>query len=345
MPNKDEKIINPVIITPGNIPSKADPGHDHDYDAETFLYIRRSVNDHGFSPLVGHTYLSPDIRIKDLSGNDIEYPETLVQYHLEVTVTNDGGIDAFKPYVEAFVITPSLGFHPDDAFWVGGNWIDIVPNHNSATTQFPWKPTAEDASPDSAWGAGHRCLAARVCGTNPPDSYIDMSIFDVRNDRHVAQRNIWVIEGGKNLLHSFRYVIHNPLVGRAAQFIIKAVEVKTEKEIEVIQDLVGIKNIKLSKLPLDGIGLVLEEQLPPRGMSDAKVKKAAPLPTGVLQKALPMNKIMSTEVSMQSAERRYGTVTVARNRGNSNGEINIVKVEQFDTKGNMVGGLCLVVKS
>lgn len=197
-----------------NNPKPGQPGHDGrdddtPFDAVTRLYIRTHPADDGTEPLPAALpfWVSPDIWIVKPGGAVGGEAVPLQQNHVKVTVTNGGGIPAVDAYVEAFVADPSTVISPATAFLVGGGFL-TVNGYSTADILLPWTPQASDS--------GHRCIVARVALTIPLDTYLNPAIFDVVGDRHVAQRNIQVLEVAKGQKMTFRFLIGSPGEGRAA---------------------------------------------------------------------------------------------------------------------------------
>ena len=75
-------------------------------------------------------------------------------------------------------------------------------------------------------------MLARVCLSFPPDCYVNPTVFDVIGDRHVAQRNIHVVQMAQQMeLLSFGFRIVNALP-RDAAFMVGAAEVIVERNVE-----------------------------------------------------------------------------------------------------------------
>jgi hypothetical protein len=167
-----------------------DGQHEGEFEGRTYLYIRTNPADTGAEPLPAGLagWLSPDIVIvkpdNTVGGEAIAGEINQVK----VTVKNGGGIPAYQAYLEVFVADPSTVILPTTATVVGNDYID-VPAYSTATASFPWTPSSADA--------GHRCLVARVSLIAPLDTYTNPMIFDVLGDRHVAQRNIQVVEAAQ----------------------------------------------------------------------------------------------------------------------------------------------------
>jgi hypothetical protein len=303
-----------------------------EFDAKTFLYIRTHPADDGSTPLAAGLpgWLSPDITIIRPGG--IRGSEGAVGEadQVEVIVTNNGGIDAVDAHVEAFVADPSTAFTPATATLVGSGFLTI-PNYHQVAIAFPWTPTQADA--------GHRCLLARVCLSLPPDCYANPAIFDVRGDRHVAQRNINVVKIEKDTL-SFGFLVVNALEKESA-FLLRAAEVRVGRNADMVRRALGCPYAQFGQAALGGVGLTLGEQLPPT--QEPGLEKD--FPTGVLRRRLELPRTKTTRVELRGGERRYVVLTIARNPDIRRGDLNVVQVEQIDIETERtVGGLWLIVQ-
>lgn len=303
-----------------------------EFDAKTFLYIRTHPADSGLVPLPAGLpfWLSPDITVIRPGG--IRGSEGYVGEadQIEVVVTNGGGIDAVDAYVEAFTADPSTAFTPATAKPVGNGFVSIT-NHTQAAIAFPWTPTSAEA--------GHRCLLARVCLSFPPDCYVNPAIFDVVGDRHVAQRNVNVVQVKQDLL-SFGFLVVNA-VGHETTFLLRAGEVRVGRQVDLVRQAVGCMYAQFGAAPLAGVGLSLGEALPPI----AQEGREQAFPTGVLRRPQDLGKRKSARLEMKRGELRYAVLTVARNPDIRRGDLNVVQVEQIDARTERTaGGLWLVVQ-
>ena len=172
----------------------------------TFLVLRDDPTDDGTEPLdpALEQWNSPDLVVVRPNGDRGSVAAVLENDVVEVTVHNRGAADAVWAAVQAFVCVPTLGWTPALAYALGTEYVTVT-SYDHATVSFPFVPPA--------WLAGHNCLMARVSLLAPLDSYVDATVFDVRGDRHVAQRNLHVlefadaVEGGSM---QFRFLVVNP---------------------------------------------------------------------------------------------------------------------------------------
>lgn len=314
-----------------------DKEHKGEFDGKTFLYIRTNPADDGTEPLPSGLpcWISPDITIIQPGG--MRGGEAIAGQinNVEVIVTNDGGIDAIDAYVEAFVCDPSTGFTPATAKPIGNDFLTI-PGYNTATIAFSWIPLISDE--------GHRCILARVCLGIPPDCYKNGNIFDPIGDRHVAQRNISVLkfdEKSSNL--SFGFKIVNPF-GNKRQFLIQSMEVKTEKNADMIRAALGCRLMQFAGAPLKDINLHIGEVVSPKDFH--LIEKSKDILCGVLPKPINSKTGRRDKIEMDEGEIRYAVINLSRNEKVRPGDVNVVQVEQIDIKTEQsVGGLWLIVQA
>lgn len=174
-----------------------------EFEGRTYLYIRTHPEDQGVEPRPANMccVVSPDITIIQPDGTKGNEAIAGKVNHIEVVVTNKGGIDANDAYVEVFFGGPSTGFVATLAQKIGSVYVTIQ-GYSTSTARIPWVPLESDS--------GHLCLTARVSLVAPPDTYRDPSLFDIYNDRHLAQRNCHVVDLGGEKNFSFEFNLINP---------------------------------------------------------------------------------------------------------------------------------------
>ncbi len=180
-----------------------------------YLLIRASSGDRGARPLAGTFWESPDIFITPDQDADTaplkpattgglakaNAPNTLYAH-----VWNIGKAPAYRARVEFYWFNPSLGIARSDANLIGAAWVDLsnrftlFPDWTPVETSYgqwlsrgchavvrcpmTWIPTFENG--------GHECLVMRVF--EPLLDGLSPDQFSAAADRHVAQRNIAVVE-------------------------------------------------------------------------------------------------------------------------------------------------------
>jgi hypothetical protein len=201
--------------------SDKDPGEGT--DSQTFLWIAGFGGDQGVRPMPPNTiaWLSPGIAVAPPSGGlPGDTAEAGGINHIQVTVSNGGGIAAISAFVEAFVSIPSTAFTPQTSEYAGYAFINVQP-YSATVADIAWTP--------SATMLGHRCIVARV--SLFLDNYADGTWFDVWGDRHVAQHNITVLDPGP-AHRAFGFIAVNP-TAEAAVFTLRA-RGFTDKESEFL---------------------------------------------------------------------------------------------------------------
>lgn len=306
----------------------------------TFLYIRDHPADDGSVPLPAGLphWLSPDITVIRPGGARGDEAVVGQVNQVEVIVTNDCGVAAMDVFVDAFVADPGTAFTPATATLVGGGFL-TVPSYGTAAIAFPWVPGAAQA--------GHRCLLARASLLIPPDTYADGTIFDVRGDRHVAQRNISVVAlaAAENDL-KFAFAIVNPFLEPMA-VLVRADEVREEWQLAHVRDSLGCQFAQFGETPLREIGVALG---PDRAVVDrleaivARLEEARPLARmGRITNAFVHARRADLELRLDPGEVRQGVLYIERNRETRRGDLHVVEVRQLRDGEELVGGLTVVV--
>ena len=333
-------------------------GKDGEFEGRTYLYIRTNPADTGAEPLAAglQFWTSPDIWIVKPGGavGGQAVPNQVNQ--VQVTVTNAGGIPAIDALVDAFVADPSLVITPTTATLIGSGYLD-VPAYSAATASFPWTPTASDA--------GHRCIVARVSLVLPPDTYLNPLAFEVVQDRHVAQRNIQVLEvaQGKMLIFPF-------MLGGADPAMLRVTERTRDVGIEEVVALAG----RIGGLPARHPLASLKVQLADAAELDAQAYKAREMDvqqvdvkagdarelrkghgrpfdreTGIARGHLEDSHTAAfdrdrIERGAPARSKHMGALTFQAHENNEPGYLHVVDVTQVDEQGTVVGGLTFIVK-
>jgi hypothetical protein len=321
------------------------PNHDDDrgkFEGRTYLYIRTHPLDDGTEPLPAGLpcWISPDIVIVKPDGT--RGGEAVAGYvnQVEVTVTNDGGVQATDAYVEAFFANPATAITPASATAIGAGLL-TTPGYTRAAIQFPWTPSAADA--------GHRCLIARVSLVLPPDSYRDPTVFDVVGDRHVAQRNISVLAGTGSTSSaakrfSFRFQV--AAAGRrGGEFTVRATPLKPGRQTDTVAAALGWQAVRFATSPAE-VRLAIEKpaeepaELDSEGFSVEDDRPEEPF--GATPKPVELGAARSGKVRLKAGEIRVAVVTVSPSPETRPGEVGVVEVAQIDGRKRQVGGLWIV---
>jgi hypothetical protein len=315
------------------MPNGEDRKPDGEFDNKTFLYIRTNPADSATGPRTPGLpfWLSPDITIIRPGGVRGSEGEVGENDQVEVVIHNAGGIDAVDACVDAFLADPSTAFTPATAQPVGSGFLTI-PNHNLTAITFPWTPTVSDA--------GHRCMLARVTLPVPFDGYVNPAIFDAAGDRHVAQRNLSVLSLEGDSL-SFGFHIVNP-IGKKARFLLRVTQVRPGSRLTMLRKAIGSRFAQFSTQSLGGVGLTIGEVVPP--VQEPCIPPIYAL--GLLKEPLKLPRTKTARIDLGLEDRRHAVVTITRNRDTRPGDINLVAVEQVDSRSkHVVGGLWLVIQS
>ena len=309
-----------------------------DFDGRTYLLIRYATGDGGTRPIPNNVpfWQSPDVVIVKPDNTTGGEAVADALNHIEVLVTNLGGIIAVNAYVDAFLCDPTTGFTPATAFPIGGGFL-TVPGYGNVTISLPWTPTSFDA--------GHRCVMARVSLVIPPDTYQDGTIFDVINDRHIAQRNIHVVTLGGQKKVMFPFVVPN--AGKNKQdFLVVARELREPNEIAMLARTIGWGFMRIGATPLKAVNFAPIRPIDPKMPDDGAAVAAGAAgrlwfnpaklePTARLAPQLKLS-IGANDVIPLVA-------VIERNEKTGPGEVHALTVQQVDGKNRTVGGFTIVV--
>lgn len=324
-----------------------------EFEGRTCLYIRTHPHDDGSEPLrtgVRH-WKSPDIVIIQPSGTRSGEAIAGRENQVEVAVTNGGGIDAVDAYVDAFFADPSTGFTPATATPIAGGFLTI-PGYSRRQIHLPWTPSASDA--------GHRCILARVA-LFPLDTYADGTVFDVKGDRHVAQRNIHVVSMAKEakMIH-FAFGITNT-ENEVMEVTIRPREIRDPKQWATLSRAVGCEFIQFGETRLREYKVDLGDDrvVVPREVIEQFVR-----PTGSLRTAevsIPLTEFRlqnlgvrsdvilndprdALKVRLEPLEVRQGLLMVTRPTETRPGDVHAVDIEQTGPGSEILGGLTVIVR-
>lgn len=312
------------------------PPPDGEFDGTTRLFIRTHPADDGSQPLASGLpfWTSPDISIVRPGGAVGGEAVPLEVNQIRVTVTNGGGIPAVDAYVEAFVADPSTLITPATATFIGSGPV-TVQAYMQETIDLPWTPQAGDT--------GHRCVIARVSLVFPLDTYTDPTVFDVIGDRHVAQRNIQVLEIPAGKAMTFRFLLGAELEGRG-RALVRAVERTHEMDARELARAGGCVGGLPAVMPLAGLGvraLSGREALGrPSLAGDVNVS------LGITRRAedLPRERELRADL-LQAKHPRIGAVTFEVSPDDEAGRLHAIDVVQLDdATGEPLGGLTFIVR-
>jgi len=310
---------------------------DKPFDAVTRLYIRTHPADDGSEPFTAspNFWESPDVLIVQPGGAVGGVAVPLELNHVRVVVTNGGGIPAVDAYVDAFVANPSTGFTPVTAEAIPGDWV-TVQAYSTAVVDLPWTPRATDS--------GHRCIIARVSLVVPFDSYTDPTVFDVVGDRHVAQRNISVLEvpAGKSM--SFRFELASWSEDHARANV-RAFERTREVELGALVKAAGCVGGLPATEPLAGLAVRTLSAREVQGRPSLSAPTRIAL--GIAER--PERSLGAPELAARLDKEgapRVGVVTFAVADGEEPGRLHVVDVVETDAASDrVVGGLTFIIRA
>lgn len=322
------------------------PGHDDDrkddkpFDGETRLFIRDNVLDGGSEPGMPPVWASPDITVTPPGGSAGDEFVIGVENRIAVTVRNGGGMPAIGVYVDAFACDPTTGWTPATAQLIGGTYVDIAPT-SSSVAELGWTPPP---------GPSHRCLMARASLLIPADTYDDPSVFDVLNDRHVAQRNVNVVSMPANMMTlTFGFMVVNGL-REDAEFVLLAEHLEpTPNNMRLVAGALGCQMVQFGQTPLRNFELVLGGRIEP-GRQDPPERRMGVLPQPLRELSrAPLlrgaERGSSLRLKLGRGEVRQAFLTVARNPDTRPGDLHVVEVAQLDARTQQVtGGLWLALR-
>lgn len=317
------------------------PGKDGEFEGRTYLYIRTNPADDGSEPLPSNLegWKSPDVIVIQPGGARGTEAIANQQNQVEVTVTNAGGIEAVNAFVDAFVNNPGTVITPATATFIGGGYLTI-PGYNMRSIAFPWTPSPSDT--------GHRCLLARVALYIPFDAYSDGTIFDVRGDRHIAQRNISVVEMGDNKSIRFGFAVANPS-DKAVRMRLLPRELRDPVRLQHLRLALGCTLAQFGETKLDNFKIDLGGER----LTLPKLKDASEIidwssfklrGTGLLSPVALSHPRNRLTFPMGPREVRQALLYVERNPNTRPGDLHAIDIAQLSEDGKIVGGLTVVIR-
>jgi hypothetical protein len=222
---------------------------------------------------------------------------------------------------------------------IGSGYV-TVNGYNTAVLTMPWTPASADG--------GHRCLLARVSLLAPPDTYSNGLIFDVKGDRHVAQRNIHVlVMQAQQERMMFAFAVVNPTL-EAVQMRLVAREVRNAAALQALRGSLGCAFAQFGETPLPAVKLDLGRERLAVPLADNPMRLIAEefrlSRTGLVDLPTMERPRNSMTLKMEPGEVREAIVAVERNPDTRPGDLHAVDIIQYDGGRNVVGGLTLVVQ-
>jgi hypothetical protein len=184
-------------------------------------------------------YLSPDVWT--VPGDDPDGPpgQPIVgrPCYLWARVRNNGSSTAQDATVLFYWADPSVGFDRTTASLVGSSFVTLSPGASADVLCLtPWNPVYVNQ--------GHECILAEAF--HPSDPLPAAKDFNVPTDRHVAQRNLSVLQAAQANF-SFSFSVHN--TSRLTQAITVVLE---QQPIGAVAELLPLLNLRPEVAELEG---------------------------------------------------------------------------------------------
>ncbi|ACG74533.1 conserved hypothetical protein [Anaeromyxobacter sp. K] len=149
-------------------------------------------------------WMSPDVWT--VPGTDPEGPAGAPVIgqpcYLWALVTNKGTSNVSNAAVRFYWANPSVGFDRNTAHFIGASNVNLLPNESAEVLCLaPWIPEHVNG--------GHECVLAEAFHTTL-DPLPPVPDFDVPTDRHVAQRNLNVVQALRGFF-AFPFTVYNAL--------------------------------------------------------------------------------------------------------------------------------------
>ncbi|KGM13160.1 hypothetical protein [Cellulomonas bogoriensis] len=154
-----------------------------------WLVVRYDVADHGYRPIPpgDPSWLSPDVWVT--GGTDMNTVIEGVPFTVHARVWNLGAFPATPTWVQFAVVDPAMGISAPQV--IGTGYIPHLPPLSSASVACP-EPWVRESV-----GGGHPCLLVKASSV-PMDPA--PASWNVRQHRHVGQRNLTVVPAGTSSL-------------------------------------------------------------------------------------------------------------------------------------------------
>lgn len=174
---------------------KKGQGNPHPFQDSTFLYIRSYDADRGQrSPTIDPPstifWLSPDIELYNPDGSMAlgELTEG-VAYRVDVTLRNDGDLNAYSCTVELYLCDPTIGYmlSAPSTHFLALQRAEVM-SGDTTVVSFPF--IAEGLH------VGHKCMLARVHSLTHREMPSIVARLDPFYNRHDAQQNLVIAESG-----------------------------------------------------------------------------------------------------------------------------------------------------
>lgn len=187
-----------------------------------------------------HWYLSPDIWVLGDPGDTTEsMPVAGIPCYLKARVRNNGSSPANNATVNFYWGNPAVGVSRATATFIGQSFVSLAAGaSDDVLCLVPWIP--------QFLNEGHECILAEAF--HPDDPLATGTDFHVPTDRHVAQRNLSVIQTQNNMFH-LNFELHNG-TRKEQTFVATIEQVSAEKALKhfpaFLKQLKGKKEGKIS---------------------------------------------------------------------------------------------------
>lgn len=150
--------------------------------------------------------------------------------YLWARVRNNGTAGVQNATVRFYWADPSVGFDRSTANQIGTSFVSLDPAEDAEVLCLaPWVPTFVNG--------GHECILAEAFHNNDP--LPATPAFNVPTDRHVAQRNLTVVNvGAMKAFSAFFTIVNTQRVDRAFELIVRQGRLE---EIEPLSKTLGFK--------------------------------------------------------------------------------------------------------
>lgn len=208
-----------------------------DVDYSPWLLIRYTKGDLGVRAIPANAafYLSPDVSV-EVGGTIGLVARAGEPNFLHATVFNFGAAPSVPTRVDFYWADPSLGMGPANMNLIGTEWVEIKSIFQGGGSL--------DVRCNTVWvpevvNGGHECVEVHC--SNPLFDPIEQP-FQPRLDRHVAQRNLTVLQGppGKTLGFSvkinnpWQWVGHTSIKARVERVMVTAHETTRRDSLELV---------------------------------------------------------------------------------------------------------------
>lgn len=302
-----------------------------------YLVVRANPGDRGQRPLPNGTVFweSPDIFVipnqsadtaPDMPSNPGGVAQAGVPNTVFAHVWNLGRGPAFDVRVEFYWFNPTLGIEESDANLIGFTYVSLgnrnsMKSHALVRCPVDWIP--------SFVNNGHECLVVRAFA--PMSDPLGPNSWSASKNRHVAQRNIAVLQGAQNKTNSIIVQVARGHSVHDAQIVTMHVE---PKNVPWIQLLTGKRNPVITRPAVTPMIGILTPSTPLEN-------KNSGINLGALSKE-SLGQILSSQCKFKRSADPLEISLVARVEHLSPNEMHVTRVQQFH-ENELVGGYTTII--